>query len=173
MSHPSYALMLQEDKLLLLLLKKNRSLLTPATKSCSPLRRQLLSPMDPTFHGRIPCRVLSVPALPALANQNPSFDFSPDNVLSHKLQESERVWKKHQHFSCWWQAICSSLKPLVLPSTIQSRPLCVIVAKRIRERASPVGSLRCWNTALVLSGHWCWKSPEDEDQEQSLLRSQC
>lgn len=171
-SHPSYTLMLQEDKPLPLLPKKNRFLLTPATKSCCPLYARCFLPwilpsMVYTLWGT-ECACIACTCRPAV-----DFGFSPDNVLSHKLQESQRVWKKHQHFSCWWQTIHSALKPLVLPSTIQSWPLCVIVAKRIRERASPVSSLRCWNTGLVLSGHWCWKSPEYEDQVQSLQCSQC
>lgn len=47
MSNPGYALVLQEDKLLLLP-KKNGSLLTPVTESHSLLSCQVPLPQDPT-----------------------------------------------------------------------------------------------------------------------------
>lgn len=68
-SHPGYTLMVQEDKLLPLLPKKNGSLLTPATKSHSPLSCQVLSPTRSYLPCPVPCGVLGMPASPALAAQ--------------------------------------------------------------------------------------------------------
>lgn len=162
MRHPGYALVPQEDKLLLLLPKKSGSLLTPVTKSHSLLSCQVLSPTRSSLPHCVPCGV----------HLQPSYElwFSPVTLLSHELQGSEKVWKTLWHSSPWRQAICTVPQALFFARHVTNLAvLCHCVEEDGNKglfHGQPVVPARGIGAA---GAHY----RENKDSEQSVLCLQC